>query len=245
MNYGLVSISKLLSYAHTYEEELFTKTAVVRKLPSGKWTVKSLKGKNLGEYDTKGEAVKRLRQIEYFKHHPKKSKKRKKKAADEHEEGNSYSSVMRDLRKSYDEETVHKFQTTFKQMFDEALKSGSEDPEKDILDKALSCIDYEDDKKAMEKAASSIDLGDPQYAGKYLADVLKFLMRRISQERRTKSLENLRKKIYYLNEYEIASKKVPPSSAIGQSITLLKHILLEHNPEYIRNVLNSIVRNLP
>jgi|ERR1700722_3207067 len=240
MTNEMVSTSKLLAYARAYEEALFTKNAVVRKLPNGKWTVKSLNGKNLGEYDSKEEAVKRLRQIEYFKHHP---KKRKKQAADKHDD--SYSSVMRDLRKSYDEETIRKFQQTFKQLFDEAFIAGSDDPEQEILEKALSCVDSKDDQKAMEKAASAIDLGDPQYAGKYLADILKFVMRRISHERRPKSLENLRSKIYYLNEYEIAAKRVPPSSAMGQSITLLKNILLEHSPEYIRNVLNSIVRNLP
>lgn len=39
-----------------------------------KYRVNSKKGKNLGTYDTKEEAVKRLRQVEYFKH----LKKRKK-----------------------------------------------------------------------------------------------------------------------------------------------------------------------
>lgn len=33
-----------------------------------KWIVKSEKGKILGTYSTKKEALKRLRQIEYFKH---------------------------------------------------------------------------------------------------------------------------------------------------------------------------------
>jgi hypothetical protein len=37
----------------------------------GKWWVKSEKGKNMGKYDTKEEAVSRLRQVEYFKHHGK------------------------------------------------------------------------------------------------------------------------------------------------------------------------------
>ena len=35
----------------------------------GKWVVKSKKGKVLGSYATKAEALKRLRQVEYFKHH--------------------------------------------------------------------------------------------------------------------------------------------------------------------------------
>ena len=149
---------------------------------------------------------------------------------------------MRDLRKSYDEDTVSKFQKKFKELFDKSIINGTD--EKDVLEEAMKCITFVDDLNALKKNASAIDLGDPEYAGKYLSDILKFVMRRISQERRVKSLENLRKKVYYLNEYEMASKKVPPSSAIGQSITLLKHILLEHDPKYIRNVLNSVVNHI-
>lgn len=37
-----------------------------------KWVVKSEGGKTLGKYDTKAEAVKRLGQIEHFKHKKKK-----------------------------------------------------------------------------------------------------------------------------------------------------------------------------
>src|SRR5580704_15576832 len=47
------------------------KLAFVKKMPNGKWQILSQKGKSLGTYDTKEEAVKRLRQIEYFKHHDK------------------------------------------------------------------------------------------------------------------------------------------------------------------------------
>jgi len=168
-----------------------------------------------------------------------KNKNNKKASKDE-----SYSSVMRDLRKSYDKETVKKFQREFKDRFDAAIAAGAEDPESEVLEDALKCVSFEDDKRAILKAASAIELGDPEYAGRYLSDVLKFVMRRISTEKRTKSLENLRKKVYYLNEYQMAAKRVPPSSAIGQSITLLKHILLEHNPQYIRAVLNSVVKHI-
>ncbi len=44
------------------------KQATIEKLPNG-WHVKSEEGKNLGgPYSTREEAVKRLRQVEYFKH---------------------------------------------------------------------------------------------------------------------------------------------------------------------------------
>ena len=40
----------------------------VIKKEGSKYCVKSKKGKNLGCYDTKEEAEKRLKQVEYFKH---------------------------------------------------------------------------------------------------------------------------------------------------------------------------------
>lgn len=44
------------------------KEAVIKKQPSGKYRVQSMKGKNLGEFDSKEKAKKRLKQIEYFKY---------------------------------------------------------------------------------------------------------------------------------------------------------------------------------
>lgn len=227
------SPSKIDAYAQEFAgfcSDTLIKVAYIRKR-DGKWIILSEKGKVLGTYDTKSDAVKRLRQIEFFKNHKKKASK-----------NDSYSSIMRDLRKSSDEEVVQCFQEEFKKVFDQALIDGDEEPEKIALEKALEAID--DEGELIEKAASAIDLGDPEGAGKYLANLIKFLIRRISPERRPKALDSLKRKIYYINEFDIAGKKTPPSSSMGQSITLLKTILLEHSPEYIRKVLNSIVKSL-
>lgn len=50
------------------QKSAMTKLGVIKHLPNGKWQVQSHKGKNLGTYDTEGEAKKRLQQVEYFKH---------------------------------------------------------------------------------------------------------------------------------------------------------------------------------
>ncbi len=42
------------------------KLSFIKKLKSGKYRVLSRDGKNLGTYSTKKEAVKRLKQVEYF-----------------------------------------------------------------------------------------------------------------------------------------------------------------------------------
>jgi hypothetical protein len=53
----------------------------IRKERTGGWSVRSHKGKSLGKYRSKKKAVKRLRQVEYFKHHPEASGKRSKQFA--------------------------------------------------------------------------------------------------------------------------------------------------------------------
>ena len=93
-------------------------------------------------------------------------------------------------------------------------------------------------------AAAVIQMGSPEAAGKGVADIVKFLLQRISLERRNVSMFKLRKKIWELNEQEIASKKTPSSASLGQSITFIKTILNGHDPAYIRKVLTHIVRNL-
>lgn len=50
------------------DTQAFIQTAKVRKR-GDKWCVLSHKDKSLGCYDTKEEAVQRLRQVEYFKSH--------------------------------------------------------------------------------------------------------------------------------------------------------------------------------
>ena len=220
------------AFAHA-SANVFIKIAYIRRR-NGKWIILSEKGKVLGSFDSKKDAVKRLRQIEYFKDH----KKTKKSAS----EDKSYSSIMRELNKSDDRGAIYEFQSTYKDAFDDALLNGIENPEDEALQKALEKISEK--KELLEKAASAIDLGDPETAGKYLADLVRFLTRRISFERRDGALQSLKRKIYYLNEYQIASKKTPPSSSLGQSITLLKTILLEHSPQYIRATLNAVVRHL-
>jgi hypothetical protein len=122
-----------ISYEERYLEQSFstlTKVAYIRKTPSGKWKVLSEKGKTLGEYDTKAEAVKRLRQIEYFKHHP------KKKSASI-QDGSidlsslkelSYSAIMRELRKQCSQEVVQEFLHLYKTIFDAIVANGEDNP---------------------------------------------------------------------------------------------------------------------
>ncbi len=211
-----------------------TKISIIRKMPKGYWGVFSEKGKLLGKFKTKAKAVKRLKQIEYFKHH-------KKEASSSNEEV-TYSSLIRQLNDKFPPEILKQFKIIYKDTFDEALLSNQNNPEEIALQEAVKFVDGLQDNLA--KVASAIEMGDPTYAGKYIAEIIQFLMRKISPARRPKSINSLKRKIHMLNENELASKKMPASSAIGQAISLTKNILMMHSPSYIRTVLNSIVRSL-
>ena len=100
------------------------KVAVIVHLPNGKWRVKSHKGKNLGTYDSKEEAKDRLRQVEFFKH---------KKA--EIENISTYTEIARQLNKEPEE--LKKFQSVFKDYFDQAYIAGEEAPEEIALNKTM------------------------------------------------------------------------------------------------------------
>lgn len=202
------------------------KEAFIRKLPNGKWRVVSRKGKNLGTFDTEAKAKKHLQEVEFFKH---------KKAS---EEKLSYSAVMRFLNKNYDEETIKSFQNIFKENFDRLYMEEKDNPEEEALEIALNSM------QKFKKQAAAIEMGDPNSAGIYLANIIRFLLRRIPTEKRAAAIESMKKKIYFLNEYTIASKETPPSASMGQSLTLIKTILLEHDAHYIRATLNAIVKAL-
>jgi hypothetical protein len=105
-------------------------------------------------------------------------------------------------------------------------------------------IENDSDERILKLADRLIEMGDPERAGRGLADIVKFLMKRISPEKMSKSLTNLRKKIWHLNENAIADKRTPASASLGQSITFIKTVLNGHDPKYIRQILESIVKNL-
>lgn len=110
------NIHKLAEDAELYHLAALTKVAYIRKLPNGKYRVFSEKGKNMGTYNTREEAKKRLGQIEYFKH---------KKASNDtidlsHLSDLNYSAIVRELRK-INEDVAKDFITIYKQCFDKLM----------------------------------------------------------------------------------------------------------------------------
>lgn len=221
--------------AYAFFADNIIKTAIIRKLPNGKYRVYSHSGRNLGTYNTRDEAKERLRQVEYFKH---------KKASKELEiDSFSYSAIMRALNKKAEKKHIDFFIKTYKECFDDLYLNGEEEPEKKCLKKTFELFCKKFNIKQIKKEAAA-EQGDPVLVGKYLASIIKFTLSRISKERRPISIEKVKHKIYNLNELDLSEKNLPASSSMGQAITFVKHVLFDHNPQYIRQVINSIIRNL-
>lgn len=89
-----------------------------------------------------------------------------------------------------------------------------------------------------------IEMGEPGIAGRGIADIIKFLMKRIDMSERQNAYKSLRSKIWGLNEFDISSKETPESASLGQAITFLKTILNGHKPHYIRSILENVIKHL-
>jgi hypothetical protein len=90
----------------------------------------------------------------------------------------------------------------------------------------------------------TLPMGDPASAADNIISIVRFLMQRVPQDQNRKFLEKLRQKIWNMNELEIASKRISSGSAIGQSLTFIKNVLMGHNPAYIREVLKHVATKL-
>lgn len=244
-----MNITRVLKIADIYLDKTsyLNKTAVIKPLTSGKYMVTSKKGRNLGVYKTKALAKKRLREVEYFKH------KDKNEASNEPAidltklEEFSYSALMRELNKKATDKQFKYFLKLHKHCFDEAVKRKIKFVEEAALNIAFIKLTHKYKVQVNNetiKIAASSDLGAPASVGKYLADIIKFILKRISPAKRQGSINKLKRKIYYLNENEIALKKMPASSAMGQSITFVKTVLFNKDAKYVRDVLNHLVRSL-
>jgi len=159
----------------------------------------------------------------------------------------SYSAIMREMRQEASKEQVRYFLTLFKKEFDKAVKNKLQKPEKVALQNSLVKFNKKHKvkcKKKLIKNAAVSELGDASMVGKYLADIVKFTLNKLPIETRAAAIEKLRRKFYSFNADQISQKTLPPTAAIGQSITFVKHVLINQNPLYIREVLNNLASNL-
>jgi hypothetical protein len=243
-------VNALLQLTSAYENgclQSLVKLAKIKKLPNGKYRVLSMKGRNLGTYTSREKAKKRLQMVEMFKHMDK-SEADDSSAIDLTEiDEFAYSAIMRKMREKGSPEQVRDFLKLFKQQFDKAVKGKMHKPEKIALQNTMIKFNKLHKVKLdpkMVKVAAVAELGNAEQVGKYLSDIVRFTLQRIPSEKRQHAIESLKHKFSVLSEGEIASKQLPESSALGQSITFVKHVLFNHDAKYIREVLNSLVKSL-
>jgi hypothetical protein len=247
----MTDINTILELASVYENRCsqdLVKLAKIRKMPDGMYRVLSQSGKNLGTYKSRKGAEKRLSRVEYFKHfdHSKVDDNTHIIDLTDADEF-AYSAIMRKLRQKAKPEQVRKFLMIFKRQFDKAVKGKMHKPEKIALQNTMikfnKLFKVKLDPK-MVKCAAVAELGNAEQVGKYLSDIVKFTLQHLPQDKHFDALDRLKKKFSMMNADEISSKQLPESSAMGQSITFIKHVLFNHDTKYVREVLNSLVRSL-
>lgn len=222
------------------------KLSKIKKLDNGKYRVLSENGKNLGTYKSRDGAKKRLKQVEYFKHFDHSNADDSVIDLSDSDEF-AYSAIIRKLREKANKEQVNLFLKIFKIQFDKAVKNKLQKPEKVALQNTVVTFNktykIKLSKDLLKNAAVS-ELGSASQIGKYLSDIVKFIIARMPIDKRQSALEKVKNKFYSMHEAEIASKHLPDSAAIGQSITFVKHVLFNHDTNYIKEVLTNLVKNL-
>ena len=203
-------------------------------------------GRSFGTYSSIKKAKVRLKQVEFFKHLDK-NKTEDSEVLDLTDiDDYSYSAIVRKLNKKAPKLTLS-FLKIYKSFFDRAVKDGLQKPEKIALQKTLVRFNkikkIKLDKDMIKNAAVS-ELGEAAVVGKYIANIVSFILNRIPIEKRPQAIYNLRNKIYSINETDLSNKNMPAMASIGQCLTFIKHILFNQNPIYIREVINNIVKSL-
>ena len=119
------------------------KIAFIKEISKGKWRVFSKKGRNLGTYDSKEQAEKRLKQVEFYKYWPFHPIRKKKSVEDLYgkivlgeenlpEATSTFSAEMRELRKNNPDQVMN-FLKQFNQSFQNSLQEGIDNPEQAAL----------------------------------------------------------------------------------------------------------------
>jgi hypothetical protein len=239
--------SNLIENINQYHDACLFSYAYIKQI-GNKWRVFSQKGKNLGTFDSEKAAKRHLKQVEYFKLLDKSHAEDDASVIDLTDADEfAYSAMMRKLREKASKEQVTTFLKLYKAEFDRAVKAKLKKPERVALQNSLVKFNklhkIKLNKKMVKNAAVS-ELGDSRAVGAYLANIVHFILARVPAEKRLQARDSLKQKFALMNTDEVASKHLPDSAAIAQSITFVKHVLFNHDSNYIREVLNALVNTL-
>ena len=247
------NINDILKLASVYENRCtqdLVSLAKIRKMPDGRYRVLSQTGKNLGTYKSRKGAERKEKQVEYHKHldkSPADDEKSSKPIDLTKIDEFAYSAIMRQLRQQGSPEQVRQFLVIYKREFDKGVKAKIHKPERVALQNTVlkfhKLNPIKLDKKVIKLAAVA-ELGNAEQVGKYLSDIVKFILGRVPTEKQPHAIQVLKQKFATMSENEISGKSLPQAATYGQAITFVKHVLFNHDAHYIRDVLNSLSRNL-
>lgn len=126
------------------------------------------------------------------------------------------------------------------------LASHNPDPEGREDEALMECHlkEAKRQERFIKLAAVGIEMGSPETAGKGLAEIAKFVMKRIPEHKRSSAINKLRAKINRMDPQEIAAKSTPEFAAMGQALTFIKHILIGKSADYIAQTLRFLALSL-
>lgn len=159
----------------------------------------------------------------------------------------SYSCLMRELNKKCSKSQVMKFVQIYKLYFDESYEKNLTNPEKIALQNSI--LEFSKDhqlklSKKLIKSAAISELENAIEVGKYLSNIVRFILNKVPEEKRLNYLNKIKMKINGFDENDLSNKDMPESATIGQALTFIKHVLFNQEPDYIKEVLNQLVSNL-
>lgn len=146
----------------------------------------------------------------------------------------SLSAVMRKLNQQCDHDTIKDFLKVYLDCFNEL--ADEEDFEELVLKTALEKFSS----KIIKKEASI----DTNQLSTHMSNIIKLLVEKIKPENRHKAIMSIKSKLSNVDINDMANKNMPASTAIGQSITLVKNVLFDKQPALIKDIITKVINKL-
>lgn len=85
---------------------------------------------------------------------------------------------------------------------------------------------------------------DPKYVAEEISKIIRVIISKMSVESQNRARINLKNRILRLNPHEMTTKKTPAGASIGTSIALVKNILNGKDGNFIKMVIDELVKSL-
>lgn len=147
------------------------------------------------------------------------------------------SGIMRQLNKQCSDKEITYFLKLYFNNFNELVDT---DPnaEKTSLVKSLK------DFSTVVSIKKQASVEPPDVIANNLINIIHLLVTKIKNENQAKAIASIKQKLNIISINDLATKNMPASSAIGQSISFVKQVLFDKDPAYIKNILTKVIQKL-